>query len=131
MLSEFGVVFGFMAFAFTFIAVNLFLSRLLRPSKPSAGKQAPYECGEVPVGDAWIRFNPRFYIVALVFVIFEVELAVVIPAATRLKPWSAAGKGPAAFWEILLFVGILSLGLVYAWAKRDLDWVRPQIKDPA
>lgn len=126
MLSQFGVILCFLTFAFLFIGVNLFLSSLLRPSRPSPEKSASYECGEEPVGEAWIRFNPRFYTVALVFVIFEVELAVILPVAMRLKAWAAAGDGPLAFWEIAVFVGILALGLAYAWRKGDLEWVRPK-----
>ncbi len=128
MLNDFGVVLCFILFAFAFIAVNLFLSRLLQTRRPSPEKNSPYECGEEPTGDAWIRFNPRFYMVALVFVIFEVELAVVLPVAMRLKAWAAEGRGILAFWEIMAFVGVLALGLAYAWRKGDLDWVRPQPK---
>ena len=130
MLGDFGVVLGFILFAFAFIAVNLFLSRLLHPRRPSPEKGAPYECGEEPVGDAWIRFNPRFYLVALIFVVFEVELAVILPVAVRLKAWAASGRGAVAFWEIMAFVGVLALGLVYAWRKGDLDWGRPQPRYP-
>lgn len=126
MLSGFAVVLGFLVFACLFVGVNLLLSRLLRPARPGPEKGRPYECGEEPVGDAWIRFNPRFYVVALVFVIFEVELAVILPAAVRLKDWAAAGRGPLACAEIALFVGILAVGLVYAWRRGDLEWVRPQ-----
>lgn len=126
MLSDFGVVLCFLLFAFAFVGVNLGISRLLRPSRPTPEKLSSYECGEEPVGEAWIRFNPRFYTVALIFVIFEVELAVVLPVAVRLKDWAAAGWGARGFWEIGLFVGILTLGLIYAWAKGDLEWVRPQ-----
>ncbi len=126
MLEGFGVILCFILFAFAFVGINLFLSRLLRPSRPSPEKAMPYECGEDPVGDAWIRFNPRFYMVALVFVVFEVELAVILPVTVCLKSWAAAGHGALAFWELMIFVGILALGLVYAWRKGDLDWVRPQ-----
>lgn len=131
MLNDFGVVLCFILFAFAFVGVNLAISRLLQTRRPSPEKGAPYECGEEPVGDAWIRFNPRFYMVALIFVVFEVELAVVFPVAMRLKEWAADGRGAIAFWEIMAFVGILGLGLVYAWRKGDLDWVRPQPRYPA
>ncbi|MEK7340872.1 MAG: NADH-quinone oxidoreductase subunit A, partial [Candidatus Binatota bacterium] len=70
------------------------------------------------------NFNMRFYIVALIFIIFEVEIAFIFPVATAFRGWIESGRGMFAFVEILLFVGILFLGLVYAWVKGDLEWVK-------
>jgi NADH-quinone oxidoreductase subunit A len=100
------------------------LGMLLRPSNPSPGKLTTYECGEPPSGSAWINFNIRFYLIALVFVIFDVELAFVYPIAAVFKRWIAEGRGGIALFELFAFVGILFLGLVYVWVKGDLEWLK-------
>lgn len=99
---------------------------LLRPSFPSEDKSLIYECGEKPIGRAWFNFNPRFYLVALVFVIFEVDLALTFPVAVVYRDWVAAGPQFAwvAFSELFLFILILMVGLVWVWAHGDLEWVK-------
>ncbi len=99
---------------------------VLRPSFPSADKSLIYECGEKPIGRAWFNFNPRFYLVALVFVIFEVDLALTFPVAVVYKDWVAAGPQFAwvAFAELFLFILILVVGLIWVWAHGDLEWVK-------
>ena len=71
-------------------------------------------------GSAWVNFNIRFYLVALIFIIFEVEIAFIFPVATVFRQRMESGQGLFAFVEIVVFVGILFLGLIYAWAKGDL-----------
>lgn len=102
-------------------------------SNPNPDKIESYECGEEPIGSAWLRFNIRFYMVALVFVIFDVELALVFPIAAVLKDTVTTTTHPGAFVnptalmvaaELLIFVVILFLGLVYLWKKNDLGWNR-------
>jgi len=105
-------------------AIHLALGRLLRPHNPEAKKLTTYECGEPPTGGAWINFNIRFYLVALVFVIFEIEIAFIVPVAVVFRDWVLKGQGLFALTEILLFLGILVVGLVYIWAKRDLEWLK-------
>ncbi len=100
------------------------LGALLRPSNPHPGKLATYECGEPPSGPAWINFNIRFYLIALVFVIFDVELAFIYPVAAVFRDWVAKGRGLFALVELAIFVGILAVGLVYVWAKGDLQWLK-------
>ncbi len=102
-------------------AIHLALGRLLRPHNPEAKKLTTYECGEPPTGGAWINFNIRFYLIALVFVIFEIEIAFIVPVAVVFRNWVLKGQGLFALTEILLFLGILVVGLVYIWAKRDLE----------
>ncbi|MFC1556119.1 NADH-quinone oxidoreductase subunit A, partial [candidate division KSB1 bacterium] len=82
-------------------------------------KMLPYECGEDPVGSAWIRFNNRFYIVALVFIIFDIEVVFLFPWALVFKK-----LGMFAFIEMMVFLAILFAGFAYVWAKGDLEWVR-------
>jgi len=87
-------------------------------------KLSTYECGEPSTGSAWVNFNIRFYLVALIFIIFEVEIAFIFPVAAVFRRWIETGQGLFAFVEIVVFIGILFLGLVYAWAKGDLEWVK-------
>ena len=105
-------------------ALLLGLGWLLRPSNPERRKLSTYECGEPPSGSAWINFNIRFYLVALIFVVFDVEVAFVYPVVVAFRQYVAQGKGLLVLAELLLFVGILFVGLVYVWAKRDLEWVK-------
>lgn len=124
MLFDFANVLVFLGLGFAFVGVNLLIGRLLRPSNPQARKLSTYECGEPASGGAWVNFNIRFYIVALIFIIFEVEIAFVFPVAAAFRRWIESGQGLFAFVEIVVFVGILFLGLIYAWAKGDLEWVK-------
>jgi len=117
--------------AFSAVAVLLPFGLLagfkaIRPSFPSEDKSLIYECGEKPIGRAWFNFNPRFYLVALVFEIFEVDLALTFPVAVVYKDWVAAGPQFAwvAFAELFLFIAILMVGLVWVWAHGDLEWVK-------
>ena len=106
-------------------AIMLGLGALLRPSNPHPGKLATYECGEPPSGPAWINFNIRFYLIALVFVIFDVELAFIYPVAAVFRDWVVSqGRGLFAFVELAIFMGILAVGLVYVWWKGDLQWLK-------
>jgi len=124
MLFDFANVLVFTAMALGFVGVNLLIGMLLRPSNPQIRKLSTYECGEPAMGSAWVNFNMRFYIVALIFIIFEVEIAFVFPVAAVFRRWLEGGQGVFALVELLIFVGILFLGLIYAWTKGDLDWVK-------
>jgi NADH-quinone oxidoreductase subunit A len=124
MLFDFANVLVFTVLGLGFVGVNLLIGRLLRPSNPQVRKLSTYECGEPAMGSAWVNFNVRFYIVALIFIIFEVEIAFIFPVASVFRRWLEGGQGVFAFFEILIFVGILFLGLVYAWVKGDLEWVK-------
>lgn len=120
MLIGFASVLLFLVVGFIFLVLTLFISRLLQPkAKPGADTYMAYECGEVPEGSAWIRFNIRFYVLALIFLIFDVEIIFLLPWAVVFKK-----LGPFAFIEGLIFIGILAIGLAYVWNKGDLEWVR-------
>src|SRR5512146_2394498 len=111
MLFSFVSVFLFLAVGFVFLAVTLLLSRLIQArGRPGSDKYIPYECGEVPEGSAWIRFNIRFYVLALIFIIFDVEIVFLLPWAVVFKK-----LGSFAFIEGLIFIGILVVGLAYVW----------------
>jgi len=117
MLFDFAAVLVFIAIAVLCVFGTLVFSWIVRPSKPSEAKSATYECGEIPTGDSWIKFNIHFYVIALIFIIFEVEILVLFPWAVVFRE-----LGMTAFVEMLVFVGILMLGLAYLWKKGDLDW---------
>ena len=124
MYFQFASVLVFLALGAGLVALMTGLSFLLRPHNPEPGKLATYECGEPPTGSAWINFNIRFYLVALIFVIFDVEVAFIYPVAVVFRDWVMKGQGLFALAEIGLFVGILFVGLVYVWVKRDLEWLK-------
>lgn len=124
MLFQYAHVLIGLGFGMAFVAVQIFvLVRLLAPRVKNAAKESTYECGEPPVGDAWIRFDMRFYTMALIFIIFEVE-------AVFLFPWAAVyndlvkRSGLFPFIEAALFIAILVVGLIYVWKKGDMDWVK-------
>jgi len=108
----------------TLVALMMGLGSLLRPANPNARKLSTYECGELPTGNAWMNFNIRFYLIALVFVIFDVELAFVYPVTVVFRGWLGRGQGLFALAEIGIFLGILLIGLVYVWRKGDLAWIK-------
>jgi NADH-quinone oxidoreductase subunit A len=115
---EYGTILMFLAVSmllgFTVLGVN----RLLMPFRPNRIKNATYECGNEPVGDAQIRYNVRFYIFALLYVVFAVEAAFLFPWAVVFR--EIAGMLPLV--EVLVFLGILVLALAYAWRKGALKW---------
>jgi NADH-quinone oxidoreductase subunit A len=125
MISDFGNVFIFIVLGFFFAFFGLITAKLIGPSRPNTEKNTTYECGEDAIGSSWVQFNIRFYVIALIFIIFDVEILFLFPWATVYK-----GLGLFGFMEMLVFVGILLVGLAYAWAKGDLEWVRPEINLP-
>ena len=121
MLSDFGFVFIFFLLGIVFVAGALVVAKLIRPSNPTAEKLLPYECGEDPIGPQWMKFNIRFYLVALIFLLFDVELVLIFPWAVVFQK-----LGMYAYLAGALFILILFLADFYLWAKGDLEWVRPQ-----
>jgi NADH-quinone oxidoreductase subunit A len=121
---HFANVLLFSATAILFVFGSLLAGHFLRPDAPTREKSMIYECGEKPIGQAWFNFNPRFYLIALVFVIFEVEIAFMFPVASVYKSFIEKGQGLLAFLEIFVFVAILAVGLAYVWAMGDLEWVK-------
>jgi NADH:ubiquinone oxidoreductase subunit 3 (subunit A) len=120
-LASHSAILVFLLVVVAFLAVNLLLWRVIRPSRFSEEKLTTYECGENPQGSAWIQFNIRFYVFALIFIIFDVE-------AVFLLPWAVVFRtlGPLAFAEGLVFIAILVVALAYVWRKGDLEWVRAE-----
>jgi NADH-quinone oxidoreductase subunit A len=120
-LTAHAAILAFLVVAVAFLAVNLLVWKVIRPSRFSEEKLTTYECGENPVGSAWVQFNIRFYVFALIFIIFDVE-------AVFLLPWAVVFRelGMLAYLEGLVFIAILVVALVYVWRKGDLEWVRAE-----
>jgi len=123
MFFEFANVFIFIILGLLMTLMIIMVSRILAPRVQNIpDKFTTYECGERPVGEAWILFNFRFYAVALAFLIFDIELVLVFPAVTVFKKWVQNDHGLLALAELVIFVGILFLGLIYMWNRGDLKW---------
>lgn len=121
MLTDFGIILLFMITGAVFVGIGIFASALIRPNKPTPLKLTTYECGEEAIGSPWIKFNIRFYVVALVFLLFEVEIVFLFPWAVVFKE-----LGWYSFISMVIFVVILLAGLAYVWAKGDLEWDKPK-----
>ena len=120
-LAAHSSILTFLVVVVGFLAFNLVFWWAIRPYRFSEEKNTTYECGENPQGIAWIQFNIRFYVFALIFIVFDVE-------AVFLFPWAAVFRelGMLAFVEGLVFIGILVVALAYVWRKGDLEWVRSE-----
>ena len=135
MLTDFGYILLFVIAGLALMGLMLTISRFLRPNRPNEEKLSTYESGEDPLGNANVQFNVRFYVIALIFVLFEVELLFMFPWSIvfgneDLIKQTNGSWGWFAMGEMTVFVGILILGLAYAWAKGYLDWVRPTPQIP-
>jgi NADH-quinone oxidoreductase subunit A len=134
-VSEFGGILLFIIGGILFVLLAMTVARLLRPNRPNEEKLTSYECGEEAVGSAWGPFNVRFYIIALIFILFDIELVFLFPWAVVFgqKTLIASTNGLWGWFalaEMGIFIVVLAIGLAYAWAKGYLDWIRPDIKSP-
>ncbi len=109
-----------------FVAVGAFigiapivLGALVAPYRPDAEKRSPYECGFEAFEDARMKFDVRYYLVAILFILFDLEVAFLFPWAVSL---GSLGKWSIGFWAMMLFLGILTVGFIYEWKKGALDW---------
>lgn len=122
--TDFLIALVFLLFGVAFVILNIhILSKLLRKDSPGAVKGLAYECGEPSYGSSFIRFDIRFYVVALVFLIFDVEVIFLVPWAVALRSLVADGMGLLAFGEAAVFLLILAAGLAYVWKKGDIEWI--------
>jgi NADH-quinone oxidoreductase subunit A len=108
--------------AAAFGLVSLTMSSLIGPKKPSALKLSPYECGCEPVGTARERFSIKFYLIAMLFILFDIECVFLYPWAVMFKKFIAAGCGAFVFGEMMVFIAILFVGYIYVWKKGALEW---------
>jgi NADH-quinone oxidoreductase subunit A len=128
-LSEFGKIFIYLIMGVLFVLFTFFLGWLVAIKKPNPEKLTSYECGEEPTGSSWIQFNSRFYVIALVFLLFDVEMVFIFPWATVFGQEILLAADSRWGWlsliEMFIFIGILLIGLIYVWKKGDLNWIRP------
>lgn len=129
-ISEFGKILIFLITGIIAVGLMFFANRLLAPHNPTKEKLISYECGEDPTGNAWLPFNSRFYVIALVFLLFDVEMVFIFPWATVFGSHEIIATDARWGWfslaEMFIFLGILILGLVYVWVKGDLNWIKPK-----
>jgi NADH-quinone oxidoreductase subunit A len=111
--------------AVVFVVGIVWFAKLLRPARPTHEKLLTYECGENPEGSPWVRFNIRFYVVALIFLIFDVEVVLLLPWALVYQEYGVSG-----FMVGAIFLILLGLGMAYEWRKGDLEWARPKVTPP-
>ena len=123
MYRDFGTVLVAVILGIIMVAIPLLIQKLIAPSKKSKDKLQTYECGEEAEGSAWLQFNIRFYVIALIFLIFDVEIVFLFPWAVVFKE-----LGLLALIEMGIFLIILIAGLAYVWVKADLDWVKRNVK---
>lgn len=116
-----------------FILISLLVSKLLRPNRPNPEKNTSYESGEDALGSSWPQLNSRFYVLALIFLLFEIEIIVMflwVPVFTdkTLMSETAGRWGWFSLVEIFIFVAVLGVGLAYAWVNGHLDWLKSEPK---
>ena len=117
LLAEYLPILIFFAIAAAIAVVLVAASYLVGPKRPYAEKLSPYECGFEPFGDSRGRFDVRFYLVTLLFIIFDLEMAFLFPWATVLGDIGVFG-----FWSMMVFLAVLTVGFVYEWRKGALEW---------
>jgi len=134
-VSEFGKILIFIVAGILFVAGGIITNWLIRPNRPNIEKLTTYESGEDPVSGAWGQFNIRFYIIAIIFILFDVEMVFLFPWSVvfgneHLIEQTNGLWGWFSLLEMALFIIILALGLVYAWVKGYLEWVKPNPQKP-
>src|SRR5690606_12505678 len=133
-LTEFGKILLIGIVGALMVLLTLLLGKITSPKKPTVEKLSTYECGEEAMGSSWIQFNARFYVIARVFLLFDVELIFIFPWATIFGHAEFISADARWGWftlaEMAVFVGILIVGLVYVWRKGDLEWIKPKVVTP-
>jgi len=132
-LTSYQIILLFILGGLVGVAAPLVLGRFIRPDRPNEEKNTTYESGEDPIGNSWGKFNIRFYVIALIFILFETELVFLFPWAIvfgdqNLIEATNGIWGKFAFVEMTIFILILVLGLAYVWAKGFLEWDKPELK---
>jgi len=133
-LSEYGKILLIALVGILLVCATILLAKALSPKHPNPIKLSTYECGEDSLGSSWVQINSRFYVIALVFLLFDVELIFVFPWATVFGNRDLAIADARWGWftliEMGIFLGILLIGLVYVWKRGDISWVRPKHQAP-
>ena len=124
MLTDYAPLLVLLAVVALFALGSIALSELLGRPRPAIGKSDAYECGKAAVGNARIRLSIHFYLVAVLFILFDVESLLLIPWAVAAKSLAAAGAGRIVLVEVVAFVAVLAVGLAFVWRKGGLEWER-------
>jgi NADH-quinone oxidoreductase subunit A len=132
-ISGFGTVLLFLIGGGLFVSFTLLVGRFLRPNRPNQEKQTTYESGEDPISNAWVNFNVRYYVIALIFLLFELELIFLFPwgivfGDQQLISETEGLWGWFSLTETVIFIGILAIGLIYVWSSGMLEWIKPDPK---
>jgi NADH-quinone oxidoreductase subunit A len=123
LLENYFPVLVFVLVGLAFGCVPIVLGWLVAPSRPDSEKLSPYECGFEAFEDARMKFDVRYYLIAIIFILFDLEIAFLLPWASIFKEIVATESVKLfGFYEMLVFIAILVVGYVYAWAKGALDW---------
>ena len=117
MLENYFPVLLFILVGLAIGVIPLVLGRVLAPNRPDDAKLSPYECGFEAFEDARMKFDVRYYLVAILFIIFDLEIAFLFPWAVALEQIGMAG-----FWAMMIFLGVLVIGFIYEWRKGALEW---------
>lgn len=132
---EFLKILIFLGTGLAIVSLLFLVARFIAPHHPTPEKLTSYESGEQPTGNSWFQVNSRFYVIALIFLLFDVEMVFIFPWSVvfgdRALIAADARWGWLAFAEMLAFVLILFLGLVYLWVKGDLEWIKPEPVKPS
>ena len=118
LLHDYSYVLGFLIIGIGFVVLNYFLPLMLSPKSRGAMAKKPYESGEVPIGSAWIQFDISYYLFALIFIAFDVEVAFLFPVLTAYQDVISL----QAFAELAFFLVLLSFAIFYAWRKGLFEW---------
>ncbi|SRR5690606_17921859 len=133
-LSEYGKILLIAIVGILLVCATIFLAKFISPKKPNPEKLSTYECGEEAIGTSWVQINPRFYVIALVFLLFDVELIFVFPWATVFGQADFIASDGRWGWftliEMAIFIGILIVGLIYVWKRGDISWIKPLHRRP-
>jgi NADH-quinone oxidoreductase subunit A len=124
MLIDYAPILVLLVLVALFAVGNVALSELLGRRRPAVGKDSAYECGMGAVGNARIRLSIHFYLVAVLFILFDVESLLLIPWAVAARGLAEAGHGRIVFAEVVAFVAVLAVGLAFVWRKGGLEWER-------
>ena len=117
MLEQYFPILLFIGFGLFLGLAMLSVGRLVSPNRPDPEKLSPYECGFEAFEDARMKFDVRYYLVAILFILFDLEIAFLFPWAVALRE-----IGPAGFWAMMIFLAILVVGFIYEWKKGALEW---------
>jgi len=124
MLTDYAPILILLGLVLGFAVVNIVVSELLGAKRRAIGKKTAYECGMGSVGGARQRLSIHFYLVAVLFILFDVESLLLIPWAVAARGFAEAGVGGVVFAEVVVFVAVLGVGLAYVWRKGGLSWDR-------